>query len=180
LKNDPTSPLLDFTGRLIEEASLMWPWGPPVNEKKKMHDILKAIILLRSCSLRGANIIGAYHARRVAPLMVRALPLFRMVPVVELSGTMLVQGLLHNSEIVQCVKEAMDKSDTMFPILGHPVMRLEPGFIELPTDLVFRASVAPLPEHVAMRVANHATDEQRKKEKDDKEKKWWAKEQAKL
>ena len=74
----------------------------------------------------------------------------------------------------------MDESNTMFPILGHLVMRLEPGFIELPTDLGFQASIAPLPEHAAVRAANHAIDEWRKKEKDDKEKKWQASQQAKL
>ena len=68
--------------------------------KKKMHDILDAVVLLRSHSLRGASIIGAYHARRVAPLMVRALPLFGMVPIVELGGMVLASGpLLRNSEI---------------------------------------------------------------------------------
>jgi len=54
----------------------------------------------------------------------------------------------------------MYKSNAMFPILGHPVMRLESGFIELPMDLGFRASVASLPEHAAMRATNHAVDEQ--------------------
>ena len=74
----------------------------------------------------------------------------------------------------------MDESDAVFPIPGHPVMWLEPGFIELPTDLGFRAFVAQLPEHAAMRAANHAIDEQRKKEKHDKEKKWRTRERTKL
>ena len=58
----------------------------------------------------------------------------------------------------------------MIPILRHPVMRPDTGFIELPAGLVFRDSVAPLPEHAAVRAANRAADEQRKK-KDDEEKK---------
>jgi len=73
-----------------------------------------------------------------------------------------------------------DESNVMFPILGYPVMRPEPGFIELPMDLGFQASVTPLPEHAAVRAANRATYEWRKKEKDDKEKKWRAKARAKL
>ena len=64
-----------------------------------MRAILEVVVLLRSRGLRGASVIGAYHARSVAPLMARALPLFGVVPVVELGGTMLAQGLLHNSEI---------------------------------------------------------------------------------
>ena len=83
--------------------------------------------------------------RRVAPLKVHALPLFRMMPVVELGGTVLAQGPLRNSEIVQRIKEATDESNAVFPILGHPVMRPESGFIELPVDLGFWASIAPLP-----------------------------------
>ena len=51
-------------------------------------------------------------------------------------------------------------------------MRPDAGFIELPMGLVFWDFVAPLPEHAAMRAANRAMDEQRKKKKDDKEKKW--------
>ena len=89
MKNDPATPLPDFTGRLIEEAPPTWPSGPPVKEKKTMHGILEAIVSLRSRGLRRAGIIGAYHARRVAPLMARALPLFEMVPVMELGETVL-------------------------------------------------------------------------------------------
>ena len=44
----------------------------------------------------------------------------------------------------------------------------------------FRASIAPLLEHVAMRVANRTADEKRKKEKDDKKVKRRAMERAKL
>ena len=51
----------------------------------------------------------------------------------------------------------------MFPILGHPMMRPDVGFIELPAWLVFQDSIAPLLEHEAMRAANRAVDEQRKK-----------------
>ena len=59
----------------------------------------------------------------------------------------------------------------MFLTLGHPVMRPDTGFIELPVGLVFRDSIVPLPEHAAVRAANHTTYEQRKKKKDDEEKK---------
>ena len=68
----------------------------------------------------------------------------------------------------------------MFLILRHPVMWPDAGFIELPTRLVFRDSFAPLPEHAAVRAANHATDEQRKKKKDNEEKKPHLKQRAKL
>ena len=45
------------------------------------------------------------------------------------------------------------------------------GLIKLLMGLVFQDSIALLPEHVALRAANYAVDEQRKKKKDDEEKK---------
>ena len=45
-----------------------------------MRDLLEAITFLKTRGLRGAGIIGGYHARRVAPLMARVLPLYRMTP----------------------------------------------------------------------------------------------------
>jgi hypothetical protein len=44
----------------------------------------------------------------------------------------------------------------------------------------FRASIALLPEHAAVRVANRAADEERKKKKDEEKARWRAKEQARL
>ena len=76
---------------------------------------------------------------------------------------------------MQRIKEAVREADAMFLILGHPVMWLDVGFIELPVGLVFWDSVMLLPEHAAVRVANRAMDEQRKKKKDDEEKKGWSK-----
>ena len=80
MKNATASPLPDFTGCLINEAPQVWSWGPPEKEKKRMCDILDTIMFLKSHGLRGAGVIGAYHARRVAPLMARALSLYGMTP----------------------------------------------------------------------------------------------------
>ena len=91
----------------------------------------------------------------------------------------LAQGLLHDSEVTQHIKEATGKADAMFPILGHPVMWLDMGFIELPVGLVFRDSIVPLLEHAAVRLVNCTVDEERKK-KDDKEKKRRSKQRSKL
>ena len=67
-----------FSGRLVKEAPPSWPWGPLVKEKKRMHDLLEAITFLKTHGLRRASVIRGYHARRVAPLMARALLLYRM------------------------------------------------------------------------------------------------------
>ena len=78
LKDDPTAPLPIFSGRLIEEVPPSWPWGPPIKDKKRMHDLLEAITFLKTHSLHGAGVIEGYHTRRVAPLMARILPLYGM------------------------------------------------------------------------------------------------------
>jgi len=48
--------------------------------KKRMRDLLEAIVLLKTHGLHGASVTGGHHARRVALLMVRILPLYVMTP----------------------------------------------------------------------------------------------------
>ena len=87
--------------------------------------------------LKGSGVIGAYHARRVAPLMTRALPLYEIVPEASFDGTALAEGTLPNSRITQRIMEAMEPLwvdvgaalDFIYPVLGHPPMRLEPGYV---------------------------------------------------
>ena len=99
-KEQPTAPLPVFFGRLVEEVPPSWPWGPPIKEKKRMRDLLEAITFLKTHGLHGAGVISWYHARRVAPLMVRVLPLYEMTPDAQLIRTMLSQGLLCDSEVM--------------------------------------------------------------------------------
>ena len=126
-----------------------------------MHYLLEAITFLKTHGLRGASVIRGYHARRVVPLMERVLPLYRMT---------LAQGMLHDSEVTQRIKEATWEANDMFLISSHPMMWSDAGFIELLAGLVFWDSIVPLLEYMAVRVANRAMDEQRKKKKDDEEK----------
>ena len=94
--------------------------------------------LSKGPGVKGSGIIGAYHARRVAPLMARALPLQQMVPGVSFEGTVLVDEALPPSEVAQCIKEAMEPLkdttgvvlDFVFSVPGHPPMRPEPGFVD--------------------------------------------------
>ena len=88
--------------------------------------------------MKGSGIIGAYHVRRVAPLMACVLPLHQMVPEASLEGTVLVDEELPPSEVAQRIKEAMEPSkdtsgivlDFVFSVPGHPPMRPEPRFID--------------------------------------------------
>ena len=80
--------------------------------------------------------------------MMRALPLYVMAPEASFDGTTLAEGALSNSKIMQRIKEAMESSwDDMsiplafiYPVLGHPPMRLEPGdvvFVSFPFPCLF-------------------------------------------
>jgi hypothetical protein len=102
-------------------------------EKRRMGDLLKAIALLKHHNPRATDVVRVYHVRSVAPLMVRALSLYRMTPEASLEGTVLSREPLYNSEIEQRIWEAMEVDVIRFKflILGHPVMRLEPNFIEM-------------------------------------------------
>ena len=46
--------------------------------------MLEAFLRLRTAGLTGSGVVGAYHARRVAPVMAQPFMLFEMVPCVEL------------------------------------------------------------------------------------------------
>jgi hypothetical protein len=81
VKNNDDAPLPTFTGHTIKEAPPAWAWGLVEKEKKRLADLLEAIALLKHHGLQGTSVVGAYPARRVAPLMARALPLYGMVPI---------------------------------------------------------------------------------------------------
>ena len=80
VKNDVTTPLLAYTRRLIEQALGSWRWGVPDKDKKRINDHLATLQILKDRGMKGSGIIGAYHTRRVAPLMSHALPLYLMAP----------------------------------------------------------------------------------------------------
>ena len=125
VKDDIAAPLLVFSGCIIKEALGSWRWGIPVKERKNIDNLLAALQTLKDRGVKGSGIIGAYNARRVAPLMARVLPLHQMVPGVSF-------------EVVQRIKEAMEPSkdtagvvlDFVYPMPGHPPIRPELGFID--------------------------------------------------
>jgi len=62
---------------------------------------------LKERGLKGSSIIRAYHVRRVALLMRRALPLYAMAPKASISRMVLSKGVLSPSEVAQRIKEVM-------------------------------------------------------------------------
>ena len=69
-------------------------WGVLDKDKKRIKDHLTALQILNERGLKGSGIIGAYHTRRVAPLISRTLPLYLMAPGASLEGTTLVDEAL--------------------------------------------------------------------------------------
>jgi hypothetical protein len=92
LKDNTIAPLPVFSRHLIEEALEQWEWGVLDKDKKKIDDHRVAIMFLKERGLKGSGVIGAYHMRRVAPLMACTLPLYRMAPDAPLEGTVLAEG----------------------------------------------------------------------------------------
>ena len=127
-----------YTGRLIEEALGSWAWGVQSKDKKHLSNLLSALQALKERGVKGTGIIGAYHARRVAPLMMRTLPLHRMMPGISFEGTVLVDEALPFSEVAQRIKEVTEPTkdskgsvlDIVYPVPEHPPMRPEPGFFD--------------------------------------------------
>ena len=68
-------------------------------DKKKIRDHITAIHILKESGLKGSGIIGAYHTRRVAPLMRHALPLYAMAPDLSFDGMALAEGALSHSKV---------------------------------------------------------------------------------
>ena len=134
VRDDVSATLPRYTGRLIEEAPGSWAWGVQFKDKKHLSDLQA----LKERGVKGTGIIGAYHARRVAPLMMRTLPLHWMMLGMSFKGTVLVDEALPFLEVAQRIKEAMEPMkdskggvlDIVYPVLGHPPMRPEPGFFE--------------------------------------------------
>jgi len=90
LKNDASSHLTRFTGRLVMEAPGTWSWGTPDKEKKRLKGYFRALQQLHEAGLNGCGIICAYHRRRIALLMAQNIPLYRMVEGADLSVTMML------------------------------------------------------------------------------------------
>ncbi|KAG2578237.1 hypothetical protein PVAP13_6NG185209 [Panicum virgatum] len=106
-------------------------------EQEKLSGLLDAIRILKSQGLTGAGVVGAYHKRRVAPIMARALPLdeMRLDALADaVARTVLAVGEISDAEITLRLREAFNKPYPVFPIPSHPVMRPEVGFVRFRPD----------------------------------------------
>ena len=91
-----------YTGQSPVEKELEWARGPKQKEKENLADYIAAIRYLKRRGLTGGCVVGAYHKRRVAPIMVRTLALDEMRPDASLEalvGTVLATKDVSDSEI---------------------------------------------------------------------------------
>ena len=117
----------------------MWRYGTIEKEQKRHGDLLKAIATLKGHGLCGTGVVEAYHVWKLALLMARTLPMWKMTPYSTPERTVMVVGeALNIGEMAQCIKESMqcpvDPSMDLTPeylVSGHPTMWPDVGFVEL-------------------------------------------------
>jgi Putative gypsy type transposon len=146
----PHHRLPEFNYQVFEDIPPQWSqWGVPTKDLRKIEPHLAAVKVLRERGLTAAGVVGAYHARRVAPLMARAFPLYGMVAGAPPEGTAMALGALPNSEIAQRIKEALeqvkDRSGAVvvpeYPVPRCPSMRPDLGFIDFVSVVSFPSSI---------------------------------------
>ena len=139
LKSQAVGPLSPYIGRTpsYSISPRHWSDGPTGPPRRRLDHILNALRTLKEIGLSGAGVIGAYHARRLAPLMAREYLMYQMVPAISLDDTAKAGERLKDSEIQQRIREALDTWDGQYPIAGHPAMLPEPSAMVFVSELIF-------------------------------------------
>jgi len=110
----------------MTEAPNSSVWGAPDKEKKRLKSQLKALRWLQGGRFNGCGIVSAYHKRRIAPLMARTLPLYRIVVDTDLSGSMMSSEEIDELEIRRRLKETFE-APLPYPDPQQPVMLPDTG-----------------------------------------------------
>jgi len=123
----------------VTEAPKTWGWGAPDKEKRRLAGYFWMLQQLREAGLNGFGVVSAYHKRRIAPLMVRALPLYHMNEGADLSGTMMSSEGIDEAEVLRRLRETFDPP-IAYPDPQPPAMLLDEG---APTLVCFLLSLLP-------------------------------------
>ena len=136
LRNDDNK-LPPYTGKVLLKKNHIWPYGvSPAAKQDQLVVYLDALQKLATAGLTAADVILAFHQRRVLPLMERRLALHQMVSGANLEGTQMKAGSLPDEYAIHRARRSVDK----FP--DHPcavVMRPEQGYLS------FVSVLAPFP-----------------------------------
>ena len=150
LKNSEEAPLPAFTGRIIEEpVPPSWFFGPTKQEKPRLDPALDALALLRGNGLSPIDVLGAYHSRRLCPLMERRLRMWEMKPDADYTGTVMSTEALSTGEVGQRIKEALDiprgqeDMSICYPVPGRPTMLPDLGSRDFVSACHFSFSLIP-------------------------------------
>ena len=106
-------------------------------EAPRLEPLFRAIRQLKAAGVTGVGATAAYHARAVAPLMHRSLPLNMMTDSIEPAGTVLRGGVPSNDVILARLRDAFVDPVEAFPIGGHPPMYPEQGAVRAVRVLFF-------------------------------------------
>nr|CAB3475711.1 unnamed protein product [Digitaria exilis] len=87
LRNDGGR-LPPYIGKLLTKKQDYWSFGvSPPEQKEKLAPLTEALQRLSRHGLTAGGVISNFHRRRVLPLMQRRLPLYKMTPDADLTGT---------------------------------------------------------------------------------------------
>nr|CAB3469463.1 unnamed protein product [Digitaria exilis] len=162
LRNDGGR-LPPYTGKLLTKKQDYWSFGvSPPEQKDKLAPLIEALQRLSRHGLTAGGVIANFHRRRVLPLMQRRLPLFRMTPGADVTGTAMAAEPLPVATAVQRARRAVDKLPDdpwvvpMRPEDGHLSFGLSRSHYSKP----------PVPEDKAV---NRALAKKAKEDKDRRE-----------
>jgi hypothetical protein len=104
---------------------------------------LKALEELRKGGLTVAGVVAAIHRRRVLPLTERRLPLWEMMPGVDLEGLRMSSDPLPVDDLLRRVADTVGKSDV--GALSQPLMHPDHGCVSLVSVRSFFLLVSDCP-----------------------------------
>jgi hypothetical protein len=168
-----------------------WRYRTPRERQKNLQPLLKALEELQERGLTAAGVVAAIHRRRVLPLTERRLPLWEMMPGVDLEGFQMSSDPLPADDLHRRVADTVGKLDT--GALSQLSMRPDRGCVSLVSVRSFfllvsdcpwfsqsklfvrfqvvgfhKPSLPPVPEDAVDRAAWRVVAEKRKEKKDAK------------
>ena len=104
--------------------------SPPA-QQAKLGVLTDALAHLAKKGLTAAAVIANFHRQRVIPLMERALPIFKLTPGTQASGSRTAVELLHHNTAARRARYAVAEFPHDPEDLWRIKMRPEPGYISL-------------------------------------------------
>ena len=104
--------------------------SPPA-QQDKLEGLTDALAHLAKKGLTAAVVIANFHRHRVIPLMERALPIFKLTPGTQASGSRTAVELLSRTTAARRARYAVAEFPQNPEDLWRIKMRPEPGYISL-------------------------------------------------